>query len=44
MVNFFPYLLMTLDLGASLVYFSQGDTRRGIYWLAALILTATVTY
>lgn len=34
---------MVLDLGASLVYFAQGDPRRGIYWVAAATLTLTVT-
>ena len=34
---------MALDTGASLVYFVQGDIRRGIYWIAATVLTLTVT-
>lgn len=41
--TFFPGMLMALDFGASLVYASTGDYRRAIYWLAALVLTATVT-
>lgn len=39
----FPSLLMIGDAGAALVYAASGDTRRAIYWVAALTLTATVT-
>lgn len=40
----FPSILVALDLCASLMYFVTGDIKRGIYWLSAAILTATVTY
>jgi len=40
----FPTVLILLDVVAAAVYVSQGDTRRTIYWLAAAVLTATVTY
>jgi len=40
----FPTLLILLDLGASGVYAASGDWRRAIYWLAAAVLTATVTF
>jgi len=40
----FPTLLMVLDAGASLVYFAKGDVKHGIYWIAALVLTACVTF
>lgn len=39
----FPYTLIILSLGASLVYYCHGDIRRGTYWLAAAILNITVT-
>lgn len=39
----FPALLIALDLGASLVYVYYYDWRRAIYWLAAAVLTLTVT-
>jgi len=39
----FPLLLMVLDLGASIVWFSHGDLRRGFYWLMAAGLTLCVT-
>jgi len=43
MTKIFPIILMVLDLCASIVYFSNGDIKRGIYWIAAMILTLTVT-
>lgn len=40
----FPTLLIILDLLAALVYLTQFDWRRAIYWTAAAILTACVTF
>ena len=40
----FPCVLMTLDVAVSGVYLCHGDVRRFIYWAAAAILTATVTF
>ena len=40
----FPTLLIALDVGAGVVYACHGDVRRMVYWLAAAVLTATVTY
>lgn len=40
----FPSLLIALDVGAGVVYACHGDVRRMVYWLAAAVLTATVTY
>lgn len=42
--KFFPTMLMTLDFLASVIYLAHGDLRRAIYWAAAGIITATVTY
>ena len=39
----FPFLLIALNLGASLVYLIEADWRRGIYWFAAAVLTLCVT-
>lgn len=44
MTTLFPMLLIVLDLCASVAYFSDGDYRRMVYWLAAATLTATVTF
>jgi len=40
----FPSILIALDLAAAVVYFVAADYRRTIYWVAAAVLTATVTY
>jgi len=40
----FPILLIALDLGASVVYAAAFDWRRALYWLAAAVLTACVTF
>ena len=44
MPKVFPMILIGLDIGASLVYFAEGDVRRGIYWIAAATLTSCVTF
>jgi len=40
----FPAVLIFLDVGASIVYACAFDWRRSIYWLAAAVLTACVTF
>ena len=40
----FPMLLMLLDLGAGIVYACHGDVRKVIYWIAAAVLNAAVTF
>ena len=40
----FPTILIALDVAAALTYAAGGDWRRAIYWLAAAVLTTTVTY
>jgi hypothetical protein len=40
----FPMLLIALDLGASVVHAVALDWRRALYWLAAAVLTACVTF
>jgi hypothetical protein len=40
----FPTILIALDIAAAVVYFAAGDYKRGIYWIAAAVLTASVTY
>jgi hypothetical protein len=40
----FPTILIALDLLAASVYLYEKDIRHFIYWIAAAILTATVTY
>jgi hypothetical protein len=41
----FPLILIILDLAAALVYaFTSHDIRKVVYWLAAAILSITVTF
>lgn len=40
----FPMSLIILDIGAALVYGINGDIRKVIYWLAAMVLNITVTF
>jgi hypothetical protein len=40
----FPALLIILDICAAIGYVPGGDWRRVIYWLAAAVLTACVTF
>jgi len=40
----FPTILIILDICASAYHLYDGDIRRFIYWIAAAVLTATVTY
>ena len=40
----FPLLLIIIDVLAAIVYFYQKDIRKGIYWIAAAILSVTVTF
>ena len=44
MTKVFPSVLIALDVAAAAVYAAHGDVRRSIYWLAAAVLTATVTF
>jgi len=40
----FPTILIILDVLAAVMYVPSGDWRHVVYWLAAAILTFTVTY
>ena len=42
--QFFPAALIVLNLGAVVAYGLEGDWRRAIYWGAAAVLTAVVTF
>lgn len=39
----FPAVMILLDVAAALVYFAAGDPKRGVYWIAAAVLTTCVT-
>jgi hypothetical protein len=38
-----PIVLMIIDVAAAVVYCCDGDYRRAVYWIAAAVLTLTVT-
>lgn len=40
----FPTLLIILDIAASGMYAWMGDWRHATYWIAAAVLTMTVTF
>lgn len=40
----FPCVLIALDLGAAVVYGISGDWRKVVYWAAAAVLNAAVTF
>ena len=40
----FPIVLIVIDVLAALVYGCEGDTRKVIYWIAAAVLNAAVTF
>lgn len=39
-----PLVLILIDLGAAVVYALAFDWRRAVYWIAAAVLTACVTF
>ena len=39
-----PIVLIVLYLFTSAVYFYHGDIRRGVYWIAAAVLNACITF
>lgn len=40
----FPATLMALDIMAAIVYLCSGDVKKCIYWIAAAVLSFTVTF
>lgn len=40
----FPLILMLLDLGASVMCGMAQDWKKAVYWLAAAVLSYTVTF
>ena len=40
----FPIVLIVIDVLAALVYGFEGDARKVIYWIAAAVLNAAVTF
>lgn len=44
MQRLFPALLIVLEVCAAVGYVPVGDWRKVVYWLAAAVLTAVVTW
>ena len=44
MTKLFPVVLIALDIGAAVIYATDLDWRRTIYWAAAAALTSCVTF
>lgn len=44
MEKFFPTVLIVLDLLASIPYAAKGDVRMFVYWVAAALLTFSLTW
>ncbi len=40
----FPCLLIALDIGSAIMYATESDWRKVIYWIAAAVLNITVTF
>lgn len=43
MARFFIGAMLLLQAGASTAYFCDGDWRRGLYWVGAVVITVSVT-
>lgn len=39
-----PILMIVISVCAAVVYLFTGDIRRAIYWTAAAVITASVTF
>lgn len=43
-IHIFPIVLILLDIGAAVMYGVACDWRKVIYWIAAAVLNAAVTF
>ena len=42
--HIFPLMLIVMDLSAAAAYVPSGDWRKIVYWIAAAVLNAVVTF
>ena len=42
--HLFPIILIALDVGAGAIYAFNGDWKKTVYWIAAAVLNAAVTF
>ncbi len=43
-VQLFPTIMIALSVCSAIMYLIDGDYRKAIYWFAAAVLSATVTF
>lgn len=43
-IYIFPLILIACNIGAAVMYGAAHDWRKVIYWIAAAVLNATVTF
>lgn len=41
---FFPIAMIALDIGAAIVYIVNKEYKKSVYWIAAAVLNAAVTF
>lgn len=44
LIHALPVIMILLSVAAAAVYAASGDVRRAIYWTAAAVITASVTF
>lgn len=42
MKNIFPYVLAVLQLGAGVMSATQGDWKKALYWLGAVVIAVSM--
>lgn len=42
--HLFPILMIVMDLGAAIMCIANKDYKKAVYWLAAAVLNAAVTF
>lgn len=43
-VHLLPVVMIALSIGAACTYAAAGDVRKAIYWAAAAVISASVTF
>lgn len=41
---FFPIIMIAMDIGAAIMCFANKDYKKTVYWIAAAVLNAAVTF
>lgn len=43
MTKILPFVMITINIFTAIIYAINGDIRRTVYWIAAAVLTLSVT-